>query len=156
MFLSERHPEEGEDDASLLDAELEVMIAGEHWQQEQSICIALSETLSFLQEPQWRKRGLAMEALSLLIYYTSASPTPTPASLTKATTSKYSPLSCNAFLAKIGFDNQASIQLFEKLGFQEFKRSQIWKEIELRPSKKGLSLACSSPSYVAVYHYPLS
>lgn len=97
-----------------------------------------------------------MEALSLMIHYASTTPTPRPtATQADPITSKYLPLSKDAFMAKIGFDNRASICLFEKLGFQEVKRSEIWKEVELRPGKAGLTLGTSTEP-TAVYHWAFS
>lgn len=153
IFLSERQLEEVEDNTSLIEAELEVMIAGEDFCDDANLSAVILLTAHLLQEPQWRKRGLAIEALSLLIYYASTSPTPAPASSSKAAT-KYLPLSFDAFLAKVGFDNEASIQLFKKLGFQEVQRSQVWREVELRPGQKGLSVDCSS-LHVSVHRWPL-
>jgi hypothetical protein len=95
-----------------------------------------------------------MEAISLLIHYGSTAPTPAPAAGISPP-SKYLPLSRDAFLAKVGFDNHASIRLFERLGFQEVKRSEIWREVELRPTKAGMSLGPALQE-TAVQHWALS
>lgn len=40
----------------------------------------------------------------------------------------------HAFVAKVGIENQASIAMFNSLGFHEVHRSTIWKEAEMRPT----------------------
>lgn len=72
-------------------------------------------------ESTQRRRGLALEALSLLLHYANAGPLPAPF-----------PLPPTSFLAKIGLDNSGSRALFERLGFEEKKVSEVWKEVEVR------------------------
>ncbi|PWN92098.1 hypothetical protein FA10DRAFT_265901 [Acaromyces ingoldii] len=94
-----------------MDAELEVMIA----------------------EPSERRKGLAREALSLLIHYASTSPTPVPSvSSSPSAPSRALPLQPRNFLVKIGLDNAPSLALFKSLGMQEVKVSEIWREVEMR------------------------
>ncbi|UZJ53524.1 hypothetical protein CBS101457_002844 [Exobasidium rhododendri] len=148
LFLTERHEDDKDnsDDKDdpvnvphTIDAELEVMIA----------------------EKRWRQKGLAAEALMLLIKYASSYPTPAPTSPQTLSThsgispSKYLPLPSDAFLVKIGYDNQPSIRLFEKLGFEEVKRSAIWKEVEMRPVDGGMRLrSLPGPSCVLRWGLP--
>lgn len=143
LFLSERHNDEDDANtkrgqaASAFDAELEVMIAGEKGKVTGMICLTKIDLFS---EPHWRQKGLAAEALSLLIHYASTSPTPDAGSSQLPTSSAYLPLPSDSFLVKVGFDNHPSIRLFEKLGFKEFKRSEVWKEVEMRLVDGGLGL----------------
>ncbi|XP_060073676.1 N-acetyltransferase 9-like protein isoform X2 [Ylistrum balloti] len=43
-------------------------------------------------------------------------------------------LKIEEFTAKIGFSNEASIQLFQKLGFKEVSRSDVFEEVTLKYS----------------------
>lgn len=120
LFVSERHlddDEEAHDSTSVphvvYDAELEVMIA----------------------EPTQRRKGLAKEALAMLMYYASAQPTPGPGERGSqyGQTARYLPLPADSFVAKVGLDNAPSIAMFDGFGFKEVKRSAIFNEVELRP-----------------------
>jgi hypothetical protein len=166
LFVSERHQEDDESEqhaTPAIDAELEVMIAGET--EKPVLCsssdVSLAQYTIVLSssESEWRKKGLALEALSLLMHYASNYPTPTPPSATPSNatspSSKYLPLPSGAFLVKIGVENEPSIRLFERLGFQEVKRSTIWNEVEMRPVDKGVHLkSITGPS--AVLRWSLS
>jgi RimJ/RimL family protein N-acetyltransferase len=71
--------------------------------------------------PLYKPRtGLALETLQLFISYAT----------------KYLNLKPEQFMVKIGFDNEPSLRLFEKLGFVEKKRVEIFREIEM--GYKGL------------------
>jgi len=61
-------------------------------------------------EPAFRRRGLAIEALTMFMSYGAIE------------------LGVTAFYAKIGFDNVASNALFARLGFAETSRSAIFEE----------------------------
>ena len=67
-------------------------------------------------EPEFRRCGLAREALSLLIAY---------AHTTLA-------LPYDRFFARVGYDNAASLKLFKSLRFIEHKRVDVFREVELR------------------------
>ena len=67
-------------------------------------------------EPDFRRCGLAREALSLLIGYAHS---------TLA-------LSYDRFFARVGYDNAASLKLFKSLRFIEHKRVDVFREVELR------------------------
>lgn len=61
------------------------------------------------------RTGLAFETLQLFLLYAS----------------KNLDLKPEQFIAKVGFDNEPSLKLFEKLGFVERKRVEVFREIEL-------------------------
>ncbi|GAA5977289.1 hypothetical protein JCM5350_002418 [Sporobolomyces pararoseus] len=61
------------------------------------------------------RTGLALETLQLFLSYSS----------------RHLDLKPRQFIAKVGFDNEASLRLFEKMGFVEKKRVEIFREIEL-------------------------
>ena len=153
LFLSERNRDDDDDQLSV-DAELEVMIAGERARGAGQVRENPDGKHHRTSEPQWRKKGLAAEALSLLIRYASTRPTPAPPFAGPPPPSKYLPLPCDAFLAKIGYDNGASIRLFHKLGFEEARRSEVWREVELRPTGGDVRLE-SLPAPTAVLRWPL-
>ncbi|CAL1530845.1 unnamed protein product [Lymnaea stagnalis] len=64
-------------------------------------------------EPSARGRGLGKEALCTLMKFAQET------------------LHTTTFTSKIGFENNASIHLFQILGFQEVSRSDVFKEITL-------------------------
>jgi GNAT superfamily N-acetyltransferase len=131
LFISERHDEdEVEVDSDVqrmirYDAELEVMIAGEFIMR--LMFSFISDRLSVPEEPSYRRRGLAKEALAMLMHYATTRPK------RDSVPSQYLPLAPDAFVAKIGVENAPSIALFQRLGFHEVRRSEIWREAELRP-----------------------
>ena len=96
IFLTERQKDDGSDDE--LAAEAEVMIA----------------------EPQFRRSGLATEALQLLFYYVTH------------VAYKPFPLRRDALFVRIGTTNAPSIALFEKLGFVRFRVNTVFEEVEMR------------------------
>ncbi|KJA17662.1 hypothetical protein HYPSUDRAFT_46140 [Hypholoma sublateritium FD-334 SS-4] len=114
---SENKPQEIQEDAELEDefyAEVEIMIA----------------------ESAFRRKGLALEALKLMLGYATAQPEafsagsalPHPHSFSK------SPLKIppGSLVTKITDTNTASIRLFEKLGFEITKRVEVFHEVEMR------------------------
>ncbi|PRW57327.1 N-acetyltransferase 9 [Chlorella sorokiniana] len=70
-------------------------------------------------EPRSRRKGIAEEALTLFMAYCS------------------SHLGVTKFRAKIGESNAPSIQLMNKLGFEEVSRSSIFKEATLELPVQG-------------------
>ncbi|KAK2077544.1 hypothetical protein QBZ16_004389 [Prototheca wickerhamii] len=64
-------------------------------------------------EPSRRRRGLAEEALTLMMTYAVDT------------------LNVSLFRAKIGEQNTPSLRLFHKLGFKEVSRSEYFKEATL-------------------------
>lgn len=93
-----------EDDRSV--AEIEVMVA----------------------EPASRRKGLAREALRLLVAYSAAR------------------LGVRCYVAKIRDHNEASMRLFEGLGFREVRRVAVFKEVhyELYVGEMGAGVAAAS------------
>ncbi|GMK60005.1 hypothetical protein CspeluHIS016_0902220 [Cutaneotrichosporon spelunceum] len=67
-------------------------------------------------EPEFRRKGIAAEALSLFITYAV----------------HHLPLGPRHFIARIGTANEASISLFERLGFGKVKVVEVWSEAEMR------------------------
>ncbi|KAG8926049.1 hypothetical protein FRC03_011146 [Tulasnella sp. 419] len=70
-------------------------------------------------EPAYRRKGLALAALKLLLNYASSPSQPL----------KISP---RHFLARISATNEPSISLFSKLGFVKSKYVEVFDELELR------------------------
>ncbi|KAJ2927011.1 hypothetical protein H1R20_g10095, partial [Candolleomyces eurysporus] len=96
--------EDGEEDEDAGHAEAEIMIA----------------------EPSYRRRGYAREALQLMLQYATGHPF---CSYTIDSPLKISP---TRLLTRISEKNEASITLFEKLGFNITKRIPVFSEIEMR------------------------
>eukprot|EP00271_Cylindrocystis_brebissonii_P023280 TRINITY_DN9580_c0_g2_i2.p1 TRINITY_DN9580_c0_g2~~TRINITY_DN9580_c0_g2_i2.p1 ORF type:complete len:139 (-),score=17.94 TRINITY_DN9580_c0_g2_i2:152-511(-) len=74
----------------------------------------IAEIEVMVAEAQSRGRGLAKEALRLLMSY-ALSP----------------PLSVHTFRAKIGETNSASLRLFQSLGYEEVSRSHVFSQVTL-------------------------
>ncbi|TBU22212.1 GNAT domain-containing protein [Dichomitus squalens] len=72
-------------------------------------------------EPAYRRRGVAHTALQLILSYATDPSSPKPLPVPK-----------DRFVARIGERNEASIRLFEKLGFSVTKRVAVFEEVELR------------------------
>ncbi|TFK83985.1 acyl-CoA N-acyltransferase [Polyporus arcularius HHB13444] len=72
-------------------------------------------------EPAYRRRGVAYTALQLMLSYATDSSSPSPLPVPK-----------DRLVARIGEKNEASIRLFEKLGFTVTKRVAVFEEVELR------------------------
>lgn len=66
--------------------------------------------------PLYKPRtGLALETLQLFISYAS----------------KHLDLRPEQFIVKVGYENVPSLKLFEKLGFRETKRVEVFREVEM-------------------------
>ncbi|KAF8801172.1 hypothetical protein BYT27DRAFT_7174504 [Phlegmacium glaucopus] len=134
-FIEVKDSEENIDDDDDLQAEVEIMIA----------------------EPSFRRKGLALEALQLILGYATGEPqafavhnTTTTSSQSDSTSKSSSatpppaiyhrqnfddsplriPPSC--FVTRISDTNMPSIRLFEKLGFVITKRVEVFREVEMR------------------------
>ncbi|PFH48042.1 hypothetical protein AMATHDRAFT_76923 [Amanita thiersii Skay4041] len=115
MFLSGTRPpppqiqEAVDGDEEDFSAEVEIMIA----------------------EPDYRRRGLAYEALQLMLSYATGTPELFKTQLLQRSES---PLCIPArhLLTRITESNMASIKLFEKLGFEITKRVAVFGEVEMR------------------------
>lgn len=115
--------------------------------------------ISVVSEPSFRRKGLALEALQLMLGYATGQPKAFAVDRVITTTmSSKSDLTskpCSATLPSIihhrqNFDNSPlrippsclvtrisdtnipSIRLFEKLGFVETKRVEVFREVEMR------------------------
>ena len=85
-------------------------------------------------EPAFRRKGLALTALELLLSY-ATSPTTSHAPL---------PVSKEQLVVRIGEKNEPSIRLFEKLGFAITKHVAVFQEIEMR-CRQSLSDGTAPP-----------
>ncbi|PWN50960.1 hypothetical protein IE53DRAFT_386721 [Violaceomyces palustris] len=113
-----------------LDAECEVMIA----------------------EATYRRKGLARQALEVLIQYVTDDPTPSPSVQPDSACSEDEevpsppigrrqallPIPSDWLTCKISLANKASINLFTSLGFEKSKVSEVWKEVEMRRRAGGV------------------
>ncbi|CAO1630478.1 unnamed protein product [Jaminaea pallidilutea] len=105
-------------------------------------------------ESKFRRRGLALEALSLLMFYITSSPTPASAPAPSAPMAPSPlPLHPHDLFVKISLSNSASIDMFSKLGFRNHKVSEVWQEMEMR--WRGGGREGSSEAGVGVGKRPL-
>ncbi|EPS95687.1 hypothetical protein FOMPIDRAFT_1131879 [Fomitopsis schrenkii] len=87
-----------------------------------------AEVEIMIAEPAYRRRGLAHTVLQLFLSYA------TSAAKASATTNLAGipPIPRTRLVARIGMQNAPSIALFEKLGFVETKRVEVFGELEMR------------------------
>lgn len=122
-----------EDDEDDFYAEVEIMIAGSCVQ----CMLEMLLTNKKKPEPSFRRKGLALEALQLMLGYATGQPQafrvgdvplPHPHSFAD------SPLQIppTSLVTKISDTNTPSIRLFEKLGFEVAKRVEVFQEVEMR------------------------
>jgi hypothetical protein len=128
---------EGDGDQEVEDefqAEVDIMIAGKHIPSHNCPDGAPIR----ITERSFRRKGLATEALQLMLGYATGQPraftTPRSASLSHQYTFEDSPLKIppTFLITRILETNSASIRLFEKLGFEITKRVDVFKEVEMR------------------------
>ncbi|KAK7049938.1 hypothetical protein VNI00_005368 [Paramarasmius palmivorus] len=103
-----------------------------------------AEAEIMIAEPAFRRKGLAQEALQLMFQYAtglgahhftlSGDPVPERNISIPSLPNLIPPRS---LLCRISEDNQASIRLFEKLGFKITKHVQVFGEIEMRWSGRA-------------------
>ncbi|KAJ7595379.1 GNAT domain-containing protein [Mycena floridula] len=132
MSGSDAAPDDSDPDADGFTAELEIMIA----------------------EPSHRRKGLALEALQLMLAYATGlspdfftqtsdegpSPTVTQPTVTQSSiepapqlsTHLPNPISPKHLITRISTTNIPSIKLFEKLGFVIVKTVEVFGEVEMR------------------------
>ncbi|KAF8961188.1 GNAT domain-containing protein [Flammula alnicola] len=104
-----------------------------------------AEVEIMIAEPSFRRKGLAIEALQLMLGYATGQPhafsvtqptsnDPPLTSLPHRHTFEDSPMKIppQCLLTRISDTNVASIRLFEKLGFQVTKRVEVFNELEMR------------------------
>jgi len=91
-----------------------------------------AEVEIMIAEPAYRRRGLAQEALQLMLSY--ATGTPRLFRVDTDCRSTPSPLHIPAayLVTRITESNEPSIRLFEKLGFKITKRVAVFEEVEMR------------------------
>ena len=102
-FLSECHDDDNGDAPPTTWAEFNIMIP----------------------ETRWRRKGLATEALGLLIHYITSDPTPRPPGLDMHPCAAF-PLSKTRLIARISHDNGPSHAFFEKHGFVRVKHIECF------------------------------
>nr|XP_043624497.1 N-acetyltransferase 9-like protein [Erigeron canadensis]XP_043624498.1 N-acetyltransferase 9-like protein [Erigeron canadensis] len=73
----------------------------------------LGEIEIMIAEPKCRGKGLGMESVLMMLVFAIENH------------------KINTFRAKIGFSNEASLNMFKKLGFKEVSHSEIFKEVTL-------------------------
>lgn len=96
-------------------------------------------------EKEYRRKGLAREALQMMFAFVTTSPTPIDNAVSSSTEPGAQPpaqgtdaIHCSLpipldwLTCKISLQNRASIQLFESLGFTRQKVSEIFQEAEMR------------------------
>ncbi|KAI0032435.1 GNAT domain-containing protein [Vararia minispora EC-137] len=87
-----------------------------------------AEAEVMIAEKEYRRKGLAREALALLFRYATATPTPEP---TAHAASSPLGLPPSALVARIGAENDASRALFASLGFRVRRAVPVFDELEL-------------------------
>ncbi|KAK0235471.1 GNAT domain-containing protein [Armillaria nabsnona] len=93
-----------------------------------------AEVEIMIAEPDYRRGGLALEALQLMLQYATANKFLTEGSSVPTVFPKPSPLPVlpSSLVARIGDTNLPSIRLFEKLGFVITKRIEVFSEVEMK------------------------
>ncbi|KAG7441385.1 uncharacterized protein BT62DRAFT_955894 [Guyanagaster necrorhizus] len=93
-----------------------------------------AEVEIMIAEPVYRRNGLALEALQLILQYATANKFFPDGSSVPASFPKSSPLPVplSSLVARIGETNLPSIQLFEKLGFKITKHIEVFNEVEMK------------------------
>ncbi|KAL0069310.1 hypothetical protein AAF712_003675 [Marasmius tenuissimus] len=126
------------DEADEFTAEAEIMIAGGNSGTSSSSLLNASSV-----ESAYRRKGMAHEALLLMFRYATARglehfsdspPTEQPSlpDVDDDFPSLPTPIPPRYLLTRITESNEASIQLFQKLGFKVTKRVEVFGEVEMR------------------------
>ncbi|KAI0089757.1 acyl-CoA N-acyltransferase [Irpex rosettiformis] len=79
-------------------------------------------------ESAYRRKGLALTALQVMLSYATC---PAPPFVSAATHAPL-PVPRERLVVRIGDKNEPSVRLFEKLGFTITKRVEVFEEIEMR------------------------
>lgn len=149
----------------VFDAECEIMIAGEL-----TLYRALRPFMTQKLTPDYhvalssehshRRKGIARQALQMMFSFVTSQPTPKARSLTElsharsvdvssvdsAAASSVNkqhctlPIPSDWLTCKISLSNNASIKLFESLGFARHTISEVWQEVEMRFSSTDAAL----------------
>ncbi|KAF9269753.1 hypothetical protein L218DRAFT_890577 [Marasmius fiardii PR-910] len=101
-----------------------------------------AEAEIMIAESSYRRRGMAYEALQLMFRYTTSrgpehfsvvsSPSVSTSSSEPEFPSLPTPIPPQYLLTRITESNEASIKLFQKLGFKVTKRVEVFGEVEMR------------------------
>ncbi|KAK0186745.1 GNAT domain-containing protein [Armillaria mellea] len=93
-----------------------------------------AEVEIMIAEPDYRRGGLALEALQLMLQYATANRFLIEGISVPIVFPKPSPLPIlpSSLVARIGDTNLPSIRLFEKLGFVITKRIEVFSEVEMK------------------------
>ncbi|KAJ7264882.1 N-acetyltransferase 9-like protein [Mycena haematopus] len=96
-----------------------------------------AEAEIMIAERECRRKGLALEALQLMLGYTTASSTgcficDNPSIVQNNLQGSPLPIPPTSLLARISESNVPSIRLFQKLGFHITKRVEVFEEVEMR------------------------
>ncbi|KAJ8689575.1 hypothetical protein PTI98_012466 [Pleurotus ostreatus] len=100
-----------------------------------------AEVEIMIAEPDWRRKGLAIEALQLMLgYATTGSPSgafpppsePEPQDTSHRLSESPLPIPPRSLVTRISESNTPSIKLFQKLGFVITKRVEVFREVEMR------------------------
>ncbi|KAG9219936.1 hypothetical protein CCMSSC00406_0010334 [Pleurotus cornucopiae] len=100
-----------------------------------------AEVEIMIAEPDWRRKGLAIEALQLMLgYATTGSPSgafpppsePEPQDTSYRLSESPLPVPPRSLVTRISESNTPSIKLFQKLGFVITKRVEVFREVEMR------------------------
>ncbi|KAL4262030.1 acetyltransferase family protein [Pleurotus pulmonarius] len=100
-----------------------------------------AEVEIMIAEPDFRRKGLAIEALQLMLgYATTGSPSgvfpassePEPQHTLHHRSESPLPVPPRSLVTRISESNTPSIKLFEKLGFAITKRVEVFREVEMR------------------------
>lgn len=89
-----------------------------------SLYISSDFASTFLLEQAYRRKGLALEALRLILQYAT--------SPTLSVSNSPLPVSPTSLVVRIGASNQASISLFTRLGFSVSKHVEVFDEVEMK------------------------
>ena len=94
-------------------------------------------------DSEFRRKGLAYEALQLLISYATDSED-SAANYPKRPPQL--PIPRSSLVVRVSQFNTPSIQLFERMGMRIVKRVEVFQEVEMRPIECVLSLPESEQS----------
>ncbi|KAF8311875.1 hypothetical protein DL93DRAFT_2126162 [Clavulina sp. PMI_390] len=87
-------------------------------------------TSVMIAEKSYRRKGIALEALRLLLQYACSASYVVSSSGSDPITRL--PVTPTSFVVRIGADNSPSIKLFRRLGFEISKTVEIFNEVEMR------------------------
>ncbi|XP_073245006.1 N-acetyltransferase 9-like protein isoform X2 [Porites lutea] len=122
------------------------------WFQDENKCMAgdvnlfladsrrdVAEIEIMIAEPSCRRNGLGKEALLTMMHYGNTT------------------LGIQKYEAKIGCSNDASLRLFNKIGFTEISVSEVFKEVtlEMNVTEAVQQHLAQATSHICIHKYPL-